>query len=382
MESITKTKERISSIDTLRGLAILLMLLDHTRERLFYHIPISDPLRIGTIPETLFFTRILTHLCAPIFVFLAGVSAWIYAYRKGDVRGGASSFLFKRGLFIIALELTLINFSWFGNYATLYLQVMWAIGVSMTSLSVISKLPRVVIGFIGVIIIAGHNALAGINFMPDEWGYTLWTILHDRGLLIQIGDFKIFSSYPVLPWIGIISAGYAFAPIFRDDIKKEVRQKQLLMIGIGSLIILTILRIINIYGDAPWVQYDSTLQTFMSFINFTKYPPSLDFTLFTLGIALILLYLFERAKANTITSTLKVYGNAPMFFYIVHLYLLLGIYKVCTVIIGTSKGDLFGVDTVAQVWGIALILAALLYPPTAWFVNYKRSSKSNWIKYL
>lgn len=375
-------KERISSIDTLRGLVILLMLLDHTRERLLYHIPISDPLKIGEIPEALFFTRILTHFCAPIFVFLAGLSAWIYASRKGDVRGGASSFLFKRGLFIIAVEMTLINFSWFGNYATLYLQVMWAIGVSMISLSLISRLPRIAVGLIGVAIVTGHNSLGFIEFRPDEWGYTLWTILHDRGTLLEVGNFRIISSYPVLPWIGVISLGYAFAPIFGENIAPNIRQKRLLITGICSLTLLSILRFINVYGDAPRVIYDSTLHSFMSFINFTKYPPSLDFILFTLGVATLLLYLFERAKSNIVTSTLKTYGSAPMFFYILHLYLLLGIYKICNIVIGANKGELFGVNSVTHVWLIALLLAAILYPPTAWFVSYKRRSKSKWLKYL
>ncbi len=382
MNSRTINRERITSIDTLRGLVIILMLLDHTRERLYYHVPISDPLQIGVVPEELFFTRILTHLCAPIFVFLAGVSAWIYASKRGATRGGASSFLFKRGLFIIALELTLINFSWFGNYASLYLQVMWAIGTSMIMLSAISQLPRIAIGVIGVAIVAGHNALGFIEVAPGEWGYGLWTILHDRGVLFQIGDLRVFSSYPILPWIGVISLGYAIAPIFGEYVSRVHRQKRLLTIGCCSLALLCTLRAINIYGDAPWLSYDSSLHTFMSFINFTKYPPSLDFILFTLGVATILLALFERLKPNGLLTALRVYGNAPMFFYIIHLYLLLGIYKLGIMIVGTNRGDLFGVDSVAQVWGITLLLAALLYLPTSWFVQYKRRSRSWWIKYL
>ena len=201
-------KSRISSIDMLRGLVMLLMLVDHVRERIYLHMQVSDPMTIETTSVDVFFTRMAAHLCAPVFVFLTGLSAWLYAHpSSGDVRS-PSGFLFKRGLFIIAMEVTLINFSWMGEYHTLWLQVMWAIGLSMIALSVAVKLPMWLVATIGFVIVFGHDLLTPITFMPGETGYALWTILHDRGYLIADGVLKVKVSYPVLPWIGVILLGY------------------------------------------------------------------------------------------------------------------------------------------------------------------------------
>lgn len=376
-----KTTKRITSIDTLRGLVMLFMLLDHVRERFFFHVPITDPTDISTIDGALFWTRTVAHLCAPVFIFLTGLSAWLYENRANGEKRNLVNFLLKRGLFIIALECTLIAFSWFGNDNAIYLQVMWAIGVSMLSLAAISRLPRWAVGVTALTIIFGHNLLDSVQFNTDEWGYSLWAILHDRGVIFQNGDFIIKASYPVLPWIGVISLGYFIAPIFSTSVSSEKRQSWLLKYGCGALGFLLILRAINIYGDAPYEQFDNASQTVMSFLNFTKYPPSLDFLLLTLGCSYLLLLLFERFPMRWI-EPVRIYGNAPMFFYIVHLYVLLILYRVCVTLFGTNQGEYFGFNHLYQIWLLCVLLVVVLYYPTRAFVTYKQKSNSTFIKYL
>ena len=202
-----------SLFDILRGMVILLMLVDHVRERFFLHMQVADPMIIDETSHALFFTRFMAHFCAPLFIFLTGLSAWLYAHPANKPQRNVRSFLLKRGLFIILLEVTLVNFSWFGSYDALYLQVMWAIGLSMIALALLTYLPHRIIGLIGIAIIFGHNALDFITFAPEEFGYALWTILHDRGYLFAGEAFKIKVSYPTLPWIGVICFGY-FIPLF------------------------------------------------------------------------------------------------------------------------------------------------------------------------
>ncbi|WP_010180635.1 DUF1624 domain-containing protein [Aquimarina agarilytica] len=380
----TQKPSRISSIDMLRGLVMLIMLVDHVRERFFSHHPITDPLTISEISTSLFFTRLSAHICAPTFVFLTGLSAWLYANPINKPTRPASSFLLKRGLLLILLEATLINFSWYGAYHTLYLQVIWAIGISMICLGLLlfAKVPKIGIGAIGLLIIFGHNLLAPIAFEPSEFGYSLWTILHDRGFLMTNNFIKIKASYPVLPWIGVILFGYFCGPIFKHDVLAKKRQRTLLISGISSLLVLIILRGFTTYGETlPWHPQSNFISSTMHFLNYTKYPPSLDYLLLTLGISSILLFCFENASKTT-TQILKIYGSAPMFFYVIHLYILLISYKVLLSVFGPNQGTAFGINHVYQIWLIALLLAIALYYPTKKFANYKRKSTSKLIKYF
>lgn len=373
-------KTRISSIDILRGLVMLLMLVDHVRERFYYHLNVTDPMTLDETSTSLFFTRITAHFCAPVFVFLTGLSAWLYANSSGQKKS-AHEFLIKRGLFIILVEVTLINLSWFGNYEVLYLQVMWAIGISMIALGCICSLRPWQVGIIGLVIVFGHNALEFINLRPGEVGYTLWTILHDRGYVFISESFKIKASYPVLPWIGIICLGYALAPVFARSVASAKRQKTLLITGSIFLLILCFLRGFNIYGEtAPWTTGETWLETTKSIINFTKYPPSLDFTLFTLGLSLMVLSGLDRVD-NRLTKIIENFGSAPLFFYVLHLYVLLLAYTAMVNVQGTTKGGYWGLDHVWQIWAVAAFLACILYWPTKWFARYKKQSSSTWIKY-
>ena len=375
-------KKRVASIDILRGLVMLLMLVDHVRERFFYHLNVADPVAVDTTSPELFFTRTAAHFCAPVFVFLTGLSAWLYSHPSGRAPRSATSFLFKRGLFIIFIEIAVINWLWMGTYDTLWLQVMWAIGVSMVVLSALCKLPYKVILVLGLVIVCGHNLLTPITFATDETGYSLWAILHDRGFIYESDSFRIKASYPVLPWIGVILLGYAIGPLYSRAVEGAKRQSTLLKLGLAMWCLLVVLRGLNIYGETlPWVSGEDFAHTVMSFLAFTKYPPSLDFILFTLGTALLVLAGLENVN-NRFTQAIETFGSAPMFYYIVHLFILLVSYRIIVNTFGTNHGDYFAFDHVWQIWAIALLLAVVLYFPTKAFSKFKHNSPNPLVKYF
>ena len=380
-QSDVVTKKRIVSIDVMRGLVILLMAVDHVRERFFYHLNVSDPMDLEMTSPALFFTRMTAHLCAPTFVFLTGMAAWLYANPANNAPRSPSSFLLKRGLFLVLIEVTLVNFSWFGNVDTIFLQVIWAIGLSMIALSLMVKLPFTIIGLVGIAIVAGHNLLSPISFNPGETGYTLWAILHDRGIIYD-GAIRIKASYPILPWIGVILLGYFAGPLYSRTMDMLARRKRLIGLGVSFLAILLVLRSFNIYGEVlPWQSQSSALLTLMDFVNFTKYPPSLNFLMLTIGIALLMLAWFETLS-NKFMDALEVFGSAPMFIYILHLYVLLISYRIVLATVGPNVGDLFALDYVWQLWAIAALLMWALYYPTRAFAKFKHSTNIAWVKYF
>ncbi len=380
----TASGVRISSIDVMRGLVIVLMVVDHVREKIYFHRQVTDPMDLTVTEPALFFTRMSAHLCAPTFVFLAGLAAFLYSHpRSGGTRSPAK-FLFTRGLFLIVLEITLINTSWFGEIPpeTIWLQVIWAIGLSMIALSALSWLPYWAIVTTGFLIVFGHNLLTPISFEQGEFGYTLWTILHDRAVLYAGDALTIKVSYPVLPWIGVILLGYAMGPLYAPTVDSRMRTRMLCAIGASCLTLLLILRGFNIYGETlPWSSGGNALQSLMSFINFTKYPPSLDFLLLTLGLAFFLMAWFESLD-NGATRALEIFGKAPMFIYAFHLYVLLIGYRILLATIGPNKGELFGVDQVWIIWLVSALLIFVLYFPTRSFARFKRSTNQSWVKYF
>jgi len=310
------------------------------------------------------------------------MSAWLYSHPASGQPRSATGFLFKRGLFLVVLELTLINFSWFGTYTTLYLQVIWAIGLSMIALSLLVRLPFWLIATTGAAIVVGHNLLTPITFQPGETGYTLWTILHDRGYLVADGPLKVKVSYPVLPWIGVILLGYTAGPLYARAVGSASRIKMLLGLGGACLVLLLVLRGFNVYGETlPWAVGDSAVQTVMSFVNFTKYPPSLCFLLLTLGVAFLLLAWFEQLS-NGVTRALEVFGSAPMFFYAFHLYVLLFGYNMLLTVFGPTQGEMFGVDDFWWVWVTSALMTLALYYPTRAFARFKRTTKQGWVRYF
>lgn len=381
-QAVATPRLRIAAIDVMRGLVMVLMLVDHVREKIYLHLQVSDPMNVTTTTPDLFFTRLSAHLCAPTFVFLTGLGAWLYANPASGQPRSPSGFLIKRGLLLIAIELTLVNFSWSGTYTTLWLQVLWAIGISMIVLGLLSGLPRWLIAALGFLIVFGHNLLSPITFQPGEPGYALWTILHDRNFLVADGPLKVKVTYPVLPWIGVILLGYAAGPLYSQMVSSSRRVRILVGLGVGCLALLLVLRGFNIYGETlPWVQGETFVRTLMSWVNFTKYPPSLDFLLLTLGCAFLLMACFETLD-NALTRALVVFGQAPMFFYILHLYVLLILYRIVLAVFGPNHGELFGVDHFWWVWVVSPSLVIALYFPTRAFARYKRTSSQAWVRYF
>lgn len=375
-------RSRIQSIDMMRGLVMLIMLLDHVRERFFYHMQVLDPMDLDETSASLFFSRFAAHLCAPVFVFLTGLSAWLYANPVNGPARSARSFLLKRGLFLIALEVTIINFSWMGSYHTIWLQVIWAIGLSMVVLALVSQWPKAVLTLLGFGIVFGHNLLTPFSFQPEEWGYSLWTILHDRNFLVSEGAVKIKASYPVLPWIGVIILGYLAGPLYSKTLSAEHRGRLLLQLGAGCLLLFIVLRGFNIYGETlDWQLYPDLVTSLMSILNLTKYPPSLNYLLVTLGLMFLLLFVLEKPQGNW-TQILVNFGSAPMFFYILHLYVLLVLYRIVLALCGPNQGEGFGMEHMGWIWLTTVLLAVALYLPTKWFSLYKKRSQQAWIRYL
>nr|WP_314528136.1 DUF1624 domain-containing protein [uncultured Pseudomonas sp.] len=384
MTDAVPLRQRLLSIDALRGLVILFMLLDHVRETFLLHRQVSDPMTIDSTEPALFFSRTLAHLCAPVFVLLTGLSAWLYG-QKYQGRRDVSAFLFKRGLFLVVLEFTLVNFAWTFQLppSVIYLQVIWAIGVSMIALAALVWLPRPLLIVLAVVIIAGHNLLDGLHFDAGSALHIPWTILHERSW-IEVGDsLRLRITYPVLPWIGVIALGYSLGPWFAKGRPPAQRQRYLLLGGMTALIGFVALRAANGYGEKPWQAYDSGVQTLMSFFNITKYPPSLMFLTLTLGIGLLLLLAFEKAGSKRWIGLLATFGAAPMFFYLLHLYVLKILYVACVALFGLNHGNYFGVDGMGAIWLVALLLPLALYAPVHWFAGLKaRRRDLAWLKYL
>lgn len=381
-----KAGTRLIAIDALRGLVMLFMLVDHVRETFFLHLQVTDPVDATTTDPGLFFTRLLSTFCAPTFVALTGVSAWLYG--QSHTKAEVSEFLFKRGLFLLFLELTVVGFAWptqplIFPPANFWLQVIWAIGISMISLAALLHLPRKAQIALGLFIVCLHNLLDPIKLTPADSGYTLWAMVHQRSMIDLGGGIMAKTTYPVLPWIGVILLGYACGPWFGRDADPAQRNRRLLTAGLAMIIGFVVIRYLNVYGDKPWFEGESPLRTVMSFLALTKYPPSLLFLLPTVGTGCLLLALFEKHERSKAMPALAMFGGAPMFYYILHLYVLKVIYNIALAMYGPVKGKVFGVDNLSTVWLWVAILIPVLYFPTRWFAGLKQRRRDIWwLKYL
>ncbi|NHZ95694.1 DUF1624 domain-containing protein [Massilia sp. CCM 8734] len=374
------TTRRIAAIDAMRGLIILIMTLDHARETFFLHRQVSDPIDLATTEPSLFFSRVAAHFCAPMFVFLTGLSAWLYANPASGPRS-PRGFLLKRGLFLIVLELVFVSFAWSGRFPppVLYLQVIWVIGLSMIALALLHKLPLRWLALLGGVIVAGHNALSFPGLEPGSLAHGAWTVLEQRGFLVNDGPVRVKISYPLLAWIGVILLGYAAGPLFSNKVEAGARCRILLLAGAACLLLLALLRGFNIYGEAlPWTVQADPLHTVMSFLNLTKYPPSFNFLLMTLGVGLIALAWLEVANERVVAFC-ATFGGAPLFYYLSHLYLLLALRELTAALSGGQAHQAGGIGEV-WLWSVAVIAA--LYYPCRWFGRYKRTSTRAWVRYL
>jgi len=372
--SLEKNIERLQSIDALRGLVILIMLLDHVRETFYLHKQVTDPMDVTVTEPALFGSRLLAHICAPVFVLLTGISAFLFQSKKQDLQQ-TRAFLLKRGLFLIVLELTLVNFAWTATFPpeVIYLQVIWAIGISMVVLACCVSLPLPVLAGVALVIIFGHNLLDSVHFSQGIL-QNIWLVLHERGWL-EFAGIKLRTSYPVLPWIGVILLGYVLGQFFSSKYTAKQRGRALLSLGLASIGLFVLLRLINVYGDQPWQHFESLQLTLMSFFNLTKYPPSLLFILLNVGIGLLVLVAFERMQQYSFLKPLVVFGSVPMFFYLLHLYVLKLMYVFALSVWGANYGSYLSVSHVWMLWLITIVLSFALYPAVKWFSKFKHHNK-------
>jgi uncharacterized membrane protein len=394
----TTRRARIESIDLLRGIVMILMALDHARDYFNGSAYLYDPTDLTQASPALFLTRWITHYCAPIFMLLAGIAAWLYGNKNG--RKAVSFFLFTRGSWLIFCELFIVTVGWtFNLHFTFYiLQVIWAFGVAMVALSALVYLSRPALLTIALVLIGGHNLFDGIHASGNSLSTVGWAFLHQFTFFSYSNGFSFVIGYPILPWLGIISLGYCLGSLYAPTVAPHRRKRTLRILGLGAIAVFILIRAINIYGDpVPWTTQRTPLYSILSFLNVTKYPPSLDYVLMTLGPGLLFLAVAEK-PLNRWTSPIAVFGRVPFFYYILHIYIFHALAVLAAMLQGHPASDMtnftnwvtanpklkgygFGLGVVYAVW-IAVVLA--LYPLCKRFDAYKRANQAQkkWLSYL
>lgn len=387
---------RIESIDILRGLAMVIMALDHVRDYFHFGSFFVNPTDLETTTPFLFFTRFITHNCAPAFIFLAGTSAFLYGSNKP--KQTLSRFLLTRGIWLVFLEIAVNNLIWTFDitYSNLGLQVIWAIGLSMIVLSFLVYLQKTALLVVGFILIAGHNLLDPIVMEGSSMKAILWYILHQRAIVVLGPDQMVRFIYPVIPWIGLMVLGYCFGSLYRRGFDPLVRRKWLLGMGFGAIALFYIIRGINGYGDlVPWSVQKNTTYTILSFFNVTKYPPSLVYMLITIGPAMLFLAVIEPVK-NRVTDFLLVFGRVPLFYYFLHVLVIhaaaLLVMMVsgqdwqAMILNGRARNQAILIDygyPLVVVYFIWIALVLFLYPFSKKYMQYKAANKDKWwLSYL
>ncbi len=379
---------RIASIDVLRGMVMLLMALDHVRDAVS---PFPyDPTDLSQASAGLFLTRWITHWCAPTFIFLAGTSAFLYGQNVGVTRRELQRFLCRRGLWLVLLELTWVNFSWHFDFTGLRLQVIWALGWSMAALALLLYLPLQALVCFGLVMVFGHNLADSIRYQDlGRWGWA-WAIVHQARFEQTAGGFDLYLLYPLVPWVGVMALGYGFGRVF--DWEPAARARFVRRAGLASLALFLAFRLSGFYGDPnPWTANPrGPVYSGLALFNVGKYPPSLDFLLMTLGSVLLLLPALERWRGS-LAQAVAVFGRVPLFFYLLHLPIL-------------HLGTLFGARLVYHTWGggggdgpfppdyepsllrvyVAwLLLVLAMYPLCRRYAEYKRDhADRRWLAYL
>lgn len=385
--------KRIYSIDFTRGLVMIIMALDHVRDLIHVNSVTQRPTDLTTTTPILFFTRWITYLCAPIFVFLAGTSAYLSFKSKGN-SSASRRFLFKRGLWLVLLEFSLVNFALFfdAGFHTFIFEVIAAIGFGFIILSLMIKLSLRAISIIGLIIIFGYGMLQLIPFVPGSKTDAIVSFFFSPGAF-PISSNRIFlMAYPPIPWLGIMLVGFASGKLF--ELPADERRIIFIRIGLGSLFLFAILRFTNIYGDPVPRSFQKNLMfSFLSFININKYPPSLLFCLITLGIMFIILAIAERK--NHLTPIFSVYGKVPLFYFVLHFYIIHSLLLIILFLQGIRWSEMAfatgtfgrpnGIESGLKLWAVYLIwiiIVTLLYLPCRRFGKYKSEHHYWWLRYL
>lgn len=384
-------KNRIESLDLLKGVVIVIMALDHVRDYFHYDSYFFDPTDPVVTNIPLFLTRFITNFCAPAFSFLAGVSAFMVGKRKSG--NELSVFLLKRGLWLVFIEAVIMNFGWMFDihYTMIAFQVIWSLGISMIVLAGIIHLRRPYILILSCVLIFAHNLLDTIHVD----GNIFWSFVHDPQTY-PVGDHRIRFGYPLIPWVAVMSLGYWFGQFYDRSVDPASRRRTFNIIGLSALALFIVLRATNLYGNPlPWTDYGNLTQNIFSFFKLAKYPPSLLFLLVTLGPTLLFLANSENLKGR-ITDFFSTFGRVPFFFYIFHIYLIHVLALIAAEFTGWGwqamilpalpfrvealKGFGFNLLVVYCVW---ISVIALLFPLCRMFDRYKQNHKDQWwLSYL
>ncbi|WP_184541918.1 DUF1624 domain-containing protein [Mucilaginibacter sp. FT3.2] len=392
----TTIKNRITSIDFLRGTIMIIMALDHVRDYLYSGSFLFDPLDLDKTSGILFFTRWITHFCAPIFMLLAGTSAFLIGQKKS--KKDLSVFLVKRGLWLVFLEMVVVNFGWNFNitFPMFLFITIWALGISMIVLAALIHLPKKLILVLCIVVIFGHNLLDNVHVQGNNLAGFGWAFLHDQRPFFWHHEIFLLG-YPIIPLVAIMPLGYCLGQLYVTGYAVEKRKKTLLIIGASAIVLFIALRFSNIYGDpVKWSVQKNAFFTFLSFIKVNKYPPSLLYVLMTLGAAFLFLAFTEKVQ-NAVVKVVSVYGRVPMFYYLIHIYIIHLIALVTSALTPgqnwkiwildqpiwfttTLKGYGFSLPVAYLVWALIVIG---LYPLCKRYDAYKQTHKEKWwLSYL
>lgn len=395
MTAAIKSK-RINSIDVLRGLVMVIMALDHVRAYFHLGAIVTDPLNLETTTPLLFMTRFLTHFCAPVFIFLTGTSASLYGQHR--TKKELSKFLFTRGLWLIFVEIVIMNFLWWFDpyYNFISLQVIWAIGLCMIFLSALIYLPKKIIILLSLLVVFGHNLLDPYTVDGNSFGSVLWYIFHQSEYLLLDNGHMVAFYYPILPWIAIMALGYCFGYLYHKNYNSQKRKNTLLILGCSAILIFLLIRALNIYGDmVPWSQQKDLTYTILSFLNVTKYPPSLLYILITIGPTFLVLFFLEGFESK-LTHFLLVFGRVPFFYYVLHVFFIHLAALLTLLVLGkdwklmildaasltTNKMANYGYS-LGVVYIVWVLIVVLLYPFCKQYMRYKLNNPQKWwLSYL
>lgn len=387
-------RQRITSVDVARGLIMVIMALDHTRDYFHADAFVFDPTDLTKTHTALFFTRWITHFCMPGFMFLSGLSANFSLQRKSKAE--LSRYLLTRGIWLVVLEFTVLRFGYLFNFYfdVTILSVLWVFGICMMLLAALIHLPIRVILILGLVIIASHNLLSGVSVEPASIWFAPWTILMSRGFLAVTPDVAFIVTYPIIPWLGMMLLGYSIGTWYTNS-EAATRQKLVLRAGISCVIAFIVLRFINLYGDpAPWIAQESGWYTVLSFLNTSKYPPSFLFALMTIGPLLILLAGLEKFEIKP--APLLTFGRVPLFYFIAHFYLIHALALISTMLrTGKSFNEIdlhfaksFGGITpeggYSLLWVLLIwvVIVLLMYPLCKAYDHVKSRHPGTFLSYL
>jgi uncharacterized membrane protein len=391
--SAAPLRQRVEVVDVVRGIIMILMALDHTRD--FFGDASASPTNLATTTAALFFTRWVTHFCAPTFFLLTGTGTYLSRRRRSV--GDLSRFLLTRGLWLIVLEVTVIRFLWQFNldYRLTLLNVIWALGCAMIVLGLLVHLPTRVIGAIGLVLIATHDLFDGVRANTFGALAPVWSLLHVPSIILPGPAHIVFTAYPLIPWVGVTAAGYALGSLW--DLSPERRRALLFRIGLGCIVAFLVLRGFNVYGDpGPWSVQSRGSMTLVSFLNLNKYPPSLLFLLMTLGPVMFALRALD-GHTPAVLRPAQVIGKVPFFYYLIHILLLHVI--ACGAMLARfgSVGPAVTSPTLDRfpmtqppgwpaplpmVYLVWILVVLALYPFCAWYAGVKRRSSNPWLSYL